>query len=123
MSELLSVKLDDLYCSDVYLRELDVERSIQAIRNGNSETCSPIKVYHYPDFDGFIIWDGAAQAFAANKLGVKALAAELVAPGTKGEEKILKGFRTALARGIRGVKDIKPFNLLDEQSWRERPSL
>ncbi|MFH1139732.1 MAG: hypothetical protein V1816_26955 [Pseudomonadota bacterium] len=120
MSELLSVKLEDLYCSDIYLREQDVERSVAAIQHGVPGSCSPIKVYHYPEFDGFIIWEGAAQAFAANLLGLKALAAELVLPGTDGEERVLNGFREALARGIRGVRDIRPFNLLDENAWKER---
>ncbi len=121
MEPLVKIKLEDLHCSEVHLRERTVISLLMSHKNGRAEEIPPIKVYYYSPFDSFVIWDGNTRAYVASVLGYETIEATLVPEGTRGEVDIVRGFRAALARGIRKVRDLTPYDVLNEDRWRHRP--
>jgi len=121
MEQFLTVSLDDLKCSEVYLREKTVISVIAAHKCGRAHEIPPIKIYLHPETRSYVIWDGNTRAFVARSLGHKTLPAILVPAGAQGAEGVLRGYQEAQTRGIKGIRDLSPLDVLTEDRWRYRP--
>lgn len=116
MESITNIKLDELNCSALYLREKSVNSIMRAYRDGKARNIPPIKVYYCPGLEGVIL-DGNARAYAARLIGCKTIAAEIITEEAEVRENVVNKVRDALAHGIRSVMDYTPYNLLDESSW------
>lgn len=109
-----NIELDELICSEVYINENAVDYFEKKFREKGLGAAPPISVYIHEAF-GAIIRDGNARALAAWNLGYDRIPAVNIQPDEDGLEYLLRGARTALARGIRGLRDITPFNLTKDR--------
>ena len=121
MEQVVTADLSALKCSEVYLREKTVISVIQAYKSGRAHEIPPIKIYRHPESQDYVIWDGNTRAFVARSLGRQTIPAVLVPEGAEGREEVLKGYQEARTRGIRGLEDLNPYDVLTEDRWRYRP--
>lgn len=121
MERIVELKLADLHCSETHLRERTVISLLMAHKTGRADHIPPIRVYYNSTVDCFVIWDGNTRAYVASILGQDTIEAVLVPEGTPGEDEVMSGFRSALARGVRRVRDLTPYDVLNEDRWRHRP--
>ena len=58
-------------------------------------------------------------AHAAWQLGLTSIPVLICDRTYQHYESVMQGFREALAKGVRGLGDLQPYNILDEERWHE----
>lgn len=119
MDNTVLIGLKELHCSEFYLREREVRKAMMTCRLWVPETTTPVKICRDHGFDCWVIAEGLATAYAAWQLGLKSIAVLVCDQTFPKYETVIKGFRETLAKGVRGIVDLQPYNILDEDRWHD----
>ena len=119
MEQTVLMGLDELHCSEFYLREREVRKSMMVCRAWGPETITPIKIYRDPSFDCWVIAEGHALAYTAWQMGIRTIPVRVCDRNYPGCDSVMEGFRETLARGVRVIMDLQPYNILDEKRWHD----